>query len=496
MVKKILFLSTFLLLTIIPNINVNASNYRGNLTTDLVRYYGANNTQVSVSNGATGAIVRPYRMAIYFNVNTYYDFGGDYYAIFTGRTYVDDVAADTTTGSQFNTTIEPYILTDSATENPNSCFFSSVSNSFSPNGWSTISWVVSCKLDNVLHNGTYRNILYFTVSNGRNGDYTNMVTTLDSDFYLVSNPFDNEGQSVINSITNQTTSITNNQNQNTQDIINNQDSNTQDVIDNQNQNTQDQIDSQKVCKIIDNQNIILNDRYLISNGNTSASDSSYGITDYINIYNSTIERLSSYGNSPSLCYYNVNRQLISCLPYSSITNNSLTIPTDAYYVRFSINYNQNKPQFKICQNGNQALNDSVNNLNDTLNSEQSPNTNQDIQDMDDMVASDTPISDLITMPLTLINAYINGIGATCSPVNLGSLLGTNLTIPCINIQQHIGSNLWNIIDILCCIFLCYEIGMLFISAFDGITSLRDDFEGLYQPKHAYTGYVPKHGGGN
>lgn len=140
--------------------------------------------------------------------------------------------------------------------------------------------------------------------------------------------------------------------------------------------------------------------------------------------------------------------------------------------------------------------DAINDLNDSITSEQNPNTNQDINDMNNMVASDTPITDLITMPLTLINAYIGGVGSTCSPVNLGSLLGTNLTIPCINIQQHIGSNLWNTIDILCCIFLCYEIAMLFISAFDGITSLRDDFEGLYQPKHAYTGYVAKHGGGN
>lgn len=489
MVKKILFLSTFLLLAIIPNINVNASNYRGNLTTDLVRYYGANNTQVSVSNGSTGAIVRPYRMAIYFNVNTYYDYGGDYYAIFTGRTYIDDVAQDTTTGSQFNTTIEPYILTDSATENPNSCFFSSTSNSFSPNGWSTISWVVTCKLDNVLHNGTYRNILYFTISNGRNGDYTNMVTTLDSDFYLVSDPFNNEGQSVINSITNQTTSITNNQNQNTQDIINNQDSNTQDVIDNQNQNTQEQIESQKVCNIIDKSFISNDNMYLTGTGTNTNTSSSFGITDYINIYNSDVKVLNVRSGAGYNCIYNVNKVVLTCVSNASLSVGSWNLPSDAYYLRASIHKDQNKPTFEICKNGNQALTDSII-------SEDSPNTNQDIQDMDDMVASDTPITDLITMPLTLINAYINGIGATCSPVNLGNLYGTTLTLPCINLEQRLGSNLWGIIDALFSLFMCYNIGMLFVSAFDGITSLRDDFEGLYQPRHADTGYVGKHGGGN
>lgn len=161
----------------------------------------------------------------------------------------------------------------------------------------------------------------------------------------------------------------------------------------------------------------------------------------------------------------------------------------------SIIDNQNRNTNKIIQE-QQETTDAVNGLKDSMTSESQPNTNSNINDMNNMVASDTPITDLITMPLTLINAYINGIGSTCSSFNLGSLLGTNLTIPCINLEQRLGSNLWNTIDILCCIFLCYEIAMLFISAFDGITSLRDDFEGLYQPRHADTGYVPKHGGGN
>lgn len=138
--------------------------------------------------------------------------------------------------------------------------------------------------------------------------------------------------------------------------------------------------------------------------------------------------------------------------------------------------------------------DAINGLNDSITSEQSPNTNQDINDMNDMVASDTPISDLITMPLTLINAYINGVNSSCSPINLGNLYGTDLVLPCINLEQRLGSNLWHIIDAFFSIFMCYNIGMLFITAFDGITSLRDDFEGLYQPRHADSGYQPKHGG--
>lgn len=152
--------------------------------------------------------------------------------------------------------------------------------------------------------------------------------------------------------------------------------------------------------------------------------------------------------------------------------------------------NQNSNTNKIIQNQDENTQE----LKDSITSESQPNTNSNINDMNNMVASDTPISDLITMPLTLINAYINGVNSSCSPVNLGNLYGTDLILPCINLEQRLGTNLWHIIDSFFSIFMCYNIAMLFITAFDGITSLRDDFEGLYQPRHADTGYQPKHGG--
>lgn len=141
-------------------------------------------------------------------------------------------------------------------------------------------------------------------------------------------------------------------------------------------------------------------------------------------------------------------------------------------------------------------NSNTNKITDEISSEEEPDTDDYLEGFSENMASDTPISDLITMPLTLLNAYVNGVSANCSPYNLGSLLGTNLVLPCINLQQRLGSNLWGVIDALVSIFMIYNIAMLFISAFEGFTSLRDDYEGLYQPKHADTGYQPKHGGGS
>lgn len=157
----------------------------------------------------------------------------------------------------------------------------------------------------------------------------------------------------------------------------------------------------------------------------------------------------------------------------------------------------------IIQNNIQNTQDIINNQNsntqelkDTMTDESTPNTNTEINDLNNQLISDTPITDLITLPLTLLNAYLTGVSGTCNPVNLGNLYGTNLSLPCINLEQRLGANLWTIIDSLVSIFMIYNIAMLMIQAFEGFTSLRDDYDSLYQPKHADTGYQPKHGGGN
>lgn len=100
-----------------------------------------------------------------------------------------------------------------------------------------------------------------------------------------------------------------------------------------------------------------------------------------------------------------------------------------------------------------------------------------------MIEETNPVSDLLLMPITLLNAYNNGISSSCSPINLGNLLGTDLIMPCIDIERYLGSNLFSLIDILFSIFLFYEIGMLCVSIFESITTLDDGFQLLYSPKH-------------
>ena len=107
--------------------------------------------------------------------------------------------------------------------------------------------------------------------------------------------------------------VISNNNQNTQDIINNQDSNTQDVINNQNSNTDKQIESQKVCVTYGKESIEIDNKFINSNGELFDRTTT-GVTKYINIYNSSVIKLSnsSPANSTgSACFYDIDKNLLS-----------------------------------------------------------------------------------------------------------------------------------------------------------------------------------------
>lgn len=134
---------------------------------------------------------------------------------------------------------------------------------------------------------------------------------------------------------------------------------------------------------------------------------------------------------------------------------------------------------------------------DAITSDESP-SDSDIESIfeneDD--SSSSPVSDLITMPITLLEKLNNGFSGSCGSYNLGSLYGHNIILPCIDMVGLLGSELWTLIDMLFSLFLVYNIGLMVISIYESITSLEDGFRSLYTPKHAEHEYEPKHGGGD
>lgn len=165
------------------------------------------------------------------------------------------------------------------------------------------------------------------------------------------------------------------------------------------------------------------------------------------------------------------------------------------------NNNQNTQEIINNQNNNTTIiNESITDIEDILNDD----TDADVSilfDIEDYMPSDTPITNLLLLPINLLNASYNGLNGTCQAweIPMGSFFNNySLTFPCINLAHRFGNqsgwtwqgfSLWEIIDYMFSIYMIYNLAMLVIAAYTKISSLVDPWEELYIPQHAY---VPKH----
>lgn len=104
----------------------------------------------------------------------------------------------------------------------------------------------------------------------------------------------------------------------------------------------------------------------------------------------------------------------------------------------SIITNQNNNTQSIINNSNyntQVLEGAISNVNDTLTDSSIDSPSSAISGMSSSVATNGTISTLILLPVTLYQSVLNNVNGTCSPFTLGTLYGTTLTLPCINISS-------------------------------------------------------------
>ena len=123
----------------------------------------------------------------------------------------------------------------------------------------------------------------------------------------------------------------------------------------------------------------------------------------------------------------------------------------------------------------QNVNSSIQETNDTLTDDtiDDTNTSSTLEDLSENLPTNSVISDLLLLPVRLFQNILNSINGSCSTFNLGSLYGSNLTLPCINIETLIGSTLWSVIDILFCGVFILVIRKKFVDIFENLTELRN-----------------------
>ena len=119
------------------------------------------------------------------------------------------------------------------------------------------------------------------------------------------------------------------------------------------------------------------------------------------------------------------------------------------------------------------LDNSINNINDNITDDNVDDPNDMFEEMEDLIPTNGVISSLITLPITLYQKILNSINGTCQTFSLGSLYGTNLIMPCIDIDDYLGSTLWNTIDLIISGVFVLTIARKMIKIFNSFTSLKE-----------------------
>lgn len=227
-------------------------------------------------------------------------------------------------------------------------------------------------------------------------------------------------------------------------IINNQNQNTQEIIDNLTQANQELIqsiqDGNNVCNLID-KNYIEWDNKQLKNDGTLLNNNQSGVTKWINIQQATITELEVYaeGYLNRFCFYDVNKNYISCQDNAQI--NEITIPNNAVYFRSTIVKSANKPKYRICQNGNQAANNNMQDLLHDINNKDTEEALNGYKDFFNLFTNNGHgLTSIVTAPLNAINSLTN---ATCSPLvlPLPYMENKNITLPCMRpiYEEHFGN---------------------------------------------------------
>ena len=130
--------------------------------------------------------------------------------------------------------------------------------------------------------------------------------------------------------------------------------------------------------------------------------------------------------------------------------------------------------WQLYKDDNSQIANNTSDINNSLNdsSIDTNNTTSSTTSWGNKNASNGTVTNLLTLPISLLQAIVNGIQSSCTSFNLGSLFGTNIVLPCINIGSLIGSGLWSTIDILFSGFMILAIAKKLIKIFNDFTNLK------------------------
>lgn len=94
------------------------------------------------------------------------------------------------------------------------------------------------------------------------------------------------------------------------------------------------------------------------------------------------------------------------------------------------------------------INDNISDINDYLQDDTYPQVDTDaISDVMGSISYTDPLGYLLSLPVRLINTIVAN-SDSCSTIDLGTLYGVHIYLPCIDLENILGSSVWNTIDVI------------------------------------------------
>lgn len=191
-----------------------------------------------------------------------------------------------------------------------------------------------------------------------------------------------------------------------------------------------------------------------------------GVTSPELDYISFDDRITLSNNTPHDIYASIYGAYYSSIGFD--INNQDALFSDLNQTQQNILNKQNE----INNNINDVKN-GVSDINGSINNDNVDDPSSSINSFKDKIASNGVITQLIGLPVTLFSKVLNSVNGTCSTYNLGSLFGTDLILPCVNIQNYLGTTLFSIIDVLISGLFVYSISRKFIKVFESMSSMNE-----------------------
>lgn len=251
---------------------------------------------------------------------------------------------------------------------------------------------------------------------------------------------------------------------------------------------------------------------------TLNSSTSYGTSPFLPITNNdTIYYYNNISSNTTIytCFYDSNKNLVNCrtINKNSDTEISFGSTSSRRFMRYTFRVTAgslSNVRGQCQRSGIAGLFQSFTNFVRRIFDNTIGNIWEIFNGIDQV--EETPISDLLLMPLNLLNKLHSSLSGTNTrsvskgvhdnnyqcysyTIPFDFTGGSNtLTLPCINLENYLGSGIWTTIDLILVGLMIYNVGMMVVSFFESWSSLNDTFDSLYTPNHGT--YIPRHSGGD